>query len=359
MGKIVTKDRRKVYILDDLEKKKADAAFAERPDIIWIVQQVWKDASLDGRSMQGKALAEYFAAENKEYKTTKYEKSAETLTDEQVELLTNEVFAPGKTALDIARFVLDDLNLKPLSVGHRLVQQWLKQNRPEIMHSSGEVSGKWTPPASVAKVVGLVNEHVGTNFKREELSEKIRRQMSALKNILCSKRFYIMINELLIREERDLVESSLVKHIWDKPDLTYDEENMYISVCMAYVDQVHARKRKDKLHQEVMNCTDKELSIKLNENLKTASDEVDKIGKSISETLKRVTEMRNKRIESGGGNSSTMISIVEAWQEEEERKRLLIQRRMRASLVSEEADKFENVEDFKARILGISKEEIV
>ena len=273
--------------------------------------------------------------------------------------MQNEVFAPGKTALEIAKFICDDPDLKPLSIGHRLVMQWLKSNRPEVLHQSGEATSKWTPPTNIAKTVALVNEHVQTNFKREEMSEKVRRQMSALKDTLSSKRFFIMINELRLKEERDLVESSLVRHIWDKPDLTYDEENMYVSVCMAYVDQVHARKRKDKLHQEVMNCNDKESSIKLNENLKTASDEVDKIAKGISETLKRVTEMRNKRIESGGGNSSTMIALVEAWQEEEERKRLLIQRKMRAALVSEEADKFESVDGFKARILGVSKEEII
>jgi hypothetical protein len=72
MGEFLTHGRRKVYVLDDKEKKKADALFKERPDIMWIVQQLWNDVSIDGRSAQGKAVTEYLSSNGKQHKTTKF-----------------------------------------------------------------------------------------------------------------------------------------------------------------------------------------------------------------------------------------------------------------------------------------------
>ena len=64
----------------------------------------------------------------------------------------------------------------------------------------------------------------------------------------------------------------------------------------------------------------------------------------------------------GAGKTSIIRSIaalVEAFQEKEERDRMILMAEMQNKLVEDEANRLETMDEYKARILGISKKELL
>ncbi len=57
-----------------------------------------------------------------------------------------------------------------------------------------------------------------------------------------------MINSYITRQNRDLFESDYIRNTWDKPDLTSDELNLYVNVCMDYVNIKEIEQQKQKLN---------------------------------------------------------------------------------------------------------------
>ena len=89
-----------------------------------------------------------------------------------------------------------------------------------------------------------------SNTKQKKMCEK-------LLFYLKSPRFVHFINQYSTIADRDLFESEFVRTVWDKPDLTNDELNLYITVCTNYVRQKHIQQRIDRLNN-MLNDTDNE-----------------------------------------------------------------------------------------------------
>jgi hypothetical protein len=57
--------------------------------------------------------------------------------------------------------------------------------------------------------------------------------------------------------------------------------------------------------------------------------------------------------------NASVLALVQLFQEEEERNLMIKMADMQNSAVEEEADKIEQMTDWKARVLGISRQEII
>ena len=68
---------------------------------------------------------------------------------------------------------------------------------------------------------------------------------------------------------------------------------------------------------------------------------------------------RSKRISLQREQYASILSLVQIFQDEEERKRMVMIAEMQKAVVSEEADRMEGMADWKARILGVGKNEIL
>ena len=67
----------------------------------------------------------------------------------------------------------------------------------------------------------------------------------------------------------------------------------------------------------------------------------------------RAERLKNRRVE-----NATILSLVRSFQVEEERKRMIELAEMQKKLVEEEVERLDNMESWKARVLGISKENL-
>ena len=348
--------------LTNEQKTQITREFSRNPDLKHITQIVFQDDSLDGRSKEGRAVRSFLINNNLTFTTTLVPKVEEIDLDaEQKEFLMSRNVERGMNALEITRLTFKDREIQPLSQQHRTVMEFLRRYRPEIVDDNEMITNdKWSPPKSLSRAIKKVNDWAGQNLEEIEIQTKQKRMMEKLLFYLKSPRFVHFINQYSTVGDRDLFESEFVRTVWDKPDLTNDELNLYITVCTNYVRQKHIQQRIDKLNT-MLNDTDNErdLTMRLTEIIKATSDELNQCEKRIESLTKDLNGSRQARLKAKGEQNGSIAALVEAFQEREERDRMIMMVEMQTKLIEEEADRLESMDDYKARILGISKREIL
>ena len=348
--------------LTDKQKTQIQEEFVKNPDLRHITQIVFEDDSLDGRSKEGRAVRAFLINNNLEFNTTTPQKVEEIdLTTEQKEFLMSDNIERGMNALEATRLAFRDREIQPLSQQHRMVMEFLRSYRPEIVDDNDMItSDKWTPPKSLSRAIKKVNDWAGQAFDEISIQTKQKKMCERLLFYLKSPRFVHFINQYSTIADRDLFESEFVRTVWDKPDLTNDELNLYITVCTNYVRQKHIQQRIDRLNN-MLNDTENErdITLRLTELIKATSDELNQCEKRIESLTKDLNGSRQARLKARGEQNGSIAALVEAFQEKEERDRMIMMAEMQNKLIEEEADRLESMDDYKARILGISKKEIL
>ena len=348
--------------LTEEQKGQIQDEFEKNPDLKHITQKVFGDDSLDGRSKEGRAVRAFLANANMEYTTSLVERVEEIeLTKEQKEFLMSDNVERGMNALEAARLAFKDREIQPLSQSHRSVMDFLRTYRPEIVDENDMLTNdKWSPPKSLSRAIKKVNDWAGANFDELTIQIKQRKMCERLLFYLKSPRFVHFINQYSVVADRDLFESEFVRTVWDKPDLTNDELNLYITVCTNYVRQKHIQQRIDKLNA-LLNDSDNErdITMRLTEIIKATSEELNQCEKRIESLTKDLNGSRQARLKAKGEQTGSITALVEAFQEKEERDRMILMAEMQNKLVEEEADRLETMDEYKARVLGISKQELL
>ena len=156
------------------------------------------------------------------------------------------------------------------------------------------------------------------------------------------------------------MKAEFIRATWDKPDLTSDEVNLYINVCIDYVNLMNIQKAVDKLNYMFEQCEDqRDMTVRLAELLKTKSEEYNQCEKRMESLITRLNGDRAKRVQNKQHQNASILNLVQLFQEEEERNVMIKIAEMQKQLVSEEADELESMPDWKARVLGLRKEDVI
>lgn len=336
--------------------------FEKTPDLMTITKTVFQDETLDGRSHQGRAVKKFLSSLNLDYKTcveSSQEIKKEELTPEQKEFLLSDNIETGVTALDAARLCFKDRSIQSLSSKHRIVMDFLKENRPDLTEEQ-PVTEKWLAPKSLSRAIKKVNDWAGGNFDEITMPTKQKRCCEKLLLYLQSVRFRETINQFSTYSDRELFESEFVRVTWDKPDLTVDEQNLYVNMCSNYVRLKHIQRRLDKLNGLLNEAEgQQDMTIRLTELVKATSEELNQCEKRIEALAKDLNGSRQNRLKEKGESGGSILALVEAFQEKEERDRMILMAQLQTKLIEEEADRLESMDELKARILGISKHELL
>ena len=349
------------FELSDEIKAEILREFQTTPDLMELTRKIFKDESLDGRCVQGRAIRKFLAHQNLNYETTFVEKVDEIkLTEEQRAFLMSENLEAGSNALEITRLVFNDTTIASLSAKHRTVNAFLRRFRPEIVSDDIVVGETWVPPKALSRAIKKVNDWVGTNYDEVTMPTKQKRMCERLIIYLRSPRFGNIINQYARSSDRDLFESEFVRIVWDKPDLTIDELNNYITVCANYIRQKHIQQRMDKLSAILsgIDNDERDITMRLTEIIKATSEELNQCEKRIETMIKDLNGSRQGRLKDKGEQSGNILALVEAFQDKEERDKMLKMAQLKNKLIEDEADRLESMDEFKARILGISKYEL-
>ena len=156
------------------QKTQIQEEFVEHPDLRHITRIVFKDDSLDGRSKEGRAVRAFLIKNNLEFNTTTPQRVEEIdLATKQKEFLMSDNIERGMNALEATRLVFRDREIQPLSQQHRIVMEFLRSYRPEIVDDNDMITNdKWSSPKSISRAIKKVNDWAGQTFDEISIQTK-------------------------------------------------------------------------------------------------------------------------------------------------------------------------------------------
>ena len=343
------------------QKKFIDDNYRDICNLNELTCAAFMSEELDGRSKEGRAVRAYMAEKDYKYNTTKAKKVAPVkLTGDQKEFILENLDA-GMKAFDIAQLLFKDKSITPLSKEAIEVATFIKKHSPENVHPSDTAAGvSYVPPRTFDEALKKTNQNTNQKLSVEKMQAQTKKGIEALVRFMNSPRLILTINNYSNKRDRTLFEAEFVRATWDKSDLTSDEVNLYINVCIDYVNLMNIQKAVDKLNYMFDECEDqRDMTVRLAELLKTKSEEYNQCEKRMESLITRLNGDRAKRVQNRQATHASMINLVEMFQEEEERKIMLKIAEMQRKLVREEASNIESMPDWKARVLGVRKEDVI
>jgi len=325
----------------------------------------FKDPNLDGRSKQGRAIKKFLASKKFVPKPAYLKRVPDVpLSDQQKEFIRDNV-KKGCNALDMARDIFGDASIAQLSKEHRTVDAYIKSL--ESSELAGQkpaflASEDYSPPKTIEGSIQRVNKFNHAPIEKEKLTVPQKKGIEYLTNHLNSPRFLRTINQMIEQRDRDSFESEFIRHIWDKPDLTAEEINLYINLCNDYIMMFKIQAQIEALDnrlREVLNDSNGEVTMRLTEAISVKTKEYDACFQRHKQLIADLTGKRSDRMKKSIQDNSSMLAIIQAWKSEEERILSIRMAQAKEAEAADEVKRLETMEEWKARILGIGRAEAV
>lgn len=329
-------------------------------DLNELTQKCFKNDKLDGRTRQGKLIAALLIRNNIKYSTTKNIKVDRiVLTDSQKEFIIDYA-KDGLTSFQIAELIFPNREIKNLGIEQRTVLEHIRSVNPDFVPSkeSGLLS-TYTPPKSVGRIIGKIYDATGTTLEEFKMPRAQKFCVERLIVNLSNSRFVKIMNNYTSKEDRDLFQEEFIRLTWDKPDLSADEINLYLNVCKEIINLDVITRHMNKLNDLFEDAEEQnEMSIRLAEIIKTKSAEYHQCETRIENLTRKLQGDRSKRMENKQKENHSILAIIQAFQDDDERKNMINIAEMQKRLVEDEANRLEGMSEFKARILGLAKEDV-
>ena len=95
------------------------------------------------------------------------------------------------------------------------------------------------------------------------------------------------------------------------------------------------------------------------ESISTAQTEYNQCVNRQQKLLESLKEKRSDRLKKQIADNASILNLVEMWKEEESRKKMIQLAEMRKEAVKDEITKLGTMDEVKARIMGISEDEVL
>jgi len=263
--------------------------------------------------------------------------------------------------LEIARIVFSSRDVRPLSAEQRAVLTEIRTVNPDILPSqdSGALSS-YISPKSPSRIIKKINDATGIGLEESKINRQKQVCVEKLMVNLSNSRFLKIINNYLNTEDRVLFEHEFIRLTWDKPDLTADEINLYLNACKEVINLEVISTHLNKLNNMFDEADEQqEMSIRLAEIIKAKSSEYHQCETRIENLTKKLQGDRGERMKKMHKENASFLSIVQLFQEEEERKTMVRIAEMQKEAVKTEAERLEGMAEWKARVLGIGKQDVL
>lgn len=330
-------------------------------DLIELTRQTFNNEKLDGRTKEGRAVRKFLVDNNLKYKTTEKEKREEIeFSQEQREFII-QYAKEGMSAYEISKVLFPEVNVTNLSKEVLEIAKFIEDIDFKLLHpNESAMNAQYFAPKSISRVLKKVNEYCQQELIEKELTRNDLDNLESTLRFLAAPRFIQVINTYSAMDDRTLFEAEYIRSVWDKPDLTSDELNLYINVCMDYIHLKNISRAIDKLNRMFEDCEDQQdMTVRLAELLKTKSEEYNQCEKRQETLIARLNGDRKERIKNKHKDNASILSLVRVFQNENDRQRMVDMAEKQKLLIEQEAANLENMDIWKARVLGISKEDVI
>ncbi len=348
--------------LTDQQTAEIRRVYQKTSDLNEITREVFQNPAIDGRSKEGRLVRAYMIQAGLKFKTARRVKQEGIeFSEQQIQFITDQANT-GLSSLAIAELLFPQKEVKPLSLEQRAVHSVIKEINPDYSPSQDSDVGlrSYVAPKSTSRIIAKINDATGNELVEEKINRQIKICVERLGVNLNNSRFLKIVNNYTSKEDRELFEQEFIRLTWDKPDLTADELNLYMNVCKEIVNLEVISKHLHKLNDMFDVANDQqEMSVRLAEIIKAKSSEYNQCETRIENLTKKLQGDSSARITSKQKENASLLSLVQFFQDEEERINMVKIAEMQKALVKEEAERLEGMAEWKARILGISQDDVI
>lgn len=332
--------------------------------LIDMVRKVFNNESLEGRTREGRAVREYMQSKNYQYAITTPKSRADfhvEFTSEMDEFIINNV--AHMKPHEIAQILFNNNKLIHTTKEAIAVTERIKQIAPTLIDESDDFTEKeYLPPKTLKGALLKVNAARLENVTEDKLTNKEIKCLEKLLEYLNSPRYISVISAIKNKKERRLFEHEFVLATWNKPDLSFEEIGLYIDLVNERILQIRIQETSAKLDmmlKNIVNDGDGKTSMALAETIGKKNDEYDRSIKRAKDLSESLTGKRSERQKNKHENNRSLVALVEQFQDKQNRKEMLKIAEIRKKAVSDEIKRLTAIDEWKARVFGISEEEIL
>jgi hypothetical protein len=334
------------------------------PSLQELTQKVFPDIpNIDGRSLYGKAVKKFLASRDLKVKTkSEYTpKDRVEFTQEQKDFITNN--ATMMTPVDLARSLFNNYTLSNLSIEARSVEEYLNTLPKQVraVQTEEEQQGDYKPPKNQERAMVRVNKYVLDGIDKDKITARQKKELNSLISYLHTYRFLHQIGTYLDSVDRDLFESSFIRYTYDKSDLTQEEVDQYIVLATEVVISSNIQETIQTLQEQINMEMDsgQKIPMTLVEAVTSARTEYNQCVGRQQKLLNDLKVKRSERMQKQVKENASILNLVQMWKDEDTRKEMIKMAEMRREVLKGEIGRLSSMDDVKARIFGLTEEEVL
>lgn len=328
------------------------------PSVSELIKLVFHKDNLDGRSAEGIVIRKFLSDKCLNNKV----KDVPTLTEDDKEFIKNNY--DKMTGPQMSRIIFKN---KDLLAGHpetRLVLAYKNSLDPSLTYKDEKILKEFKAPQKDEQVIKLVNSIVLNGFNPDKVDGATKKCLISCVAYFNNERFLTDIERYQEPNERKMFINNFIRHVYDKPDLTQQDLDIMILFSKEVIEEKRIEDQMALLrkNQEVKDGDeeiDTKMSMSLVEMINNCTNNLNKSKKVQSDLLKEINEKRSDRLKKERSNTSSLLNLVAEWIDEENRLKIIKLAEERKAVLGDEIDKMSDLDDFKARILGVNKEELL
>ena len=358
MSKAKLSDEQKQLILDEWNSRPDNP-----PSLLELVKSAFpKLEEADGRSKEGRAVKAFLASRKLKARGAQdYQaKGVLELSEEQEEYIINN--ASLSKPVEMARVLFKDNKITNLHQETRTIIDFLKTANVKVYTDTvQDVVVEYRAPNTFFATLTLVNKYIHVKLNKDKLMASQRKELDAMTGYLHTYRFLHQINTYAGQTDRDLFESSFVRYTNDKADLTQEEVDQYIVLCTEVVISSSIQGTIQMLQRQIDDqmVNGDRIPMTIIEASNTARTEYNQCVQRQQKLLNDLKVKRSDRLSKQIKENASILNLVQLWKEEDSRKKLIKLGEIRKKALSDEISNLSSMDEVKARILGLSDDEVL
>lgn len=326
-------------------------------------------SDFDGRTNEAKAIKRFLAGRQLRARGTHESPPSKTskiaFTDTQLEFIRNH--STLLSPLEITQSLFSNPNLTALSAEARAIRAYLEEVSPEtikVTKSASEhrdVTDLYRPPKTMNELINRINEYIAEKFDIAKLNPRQKHNLNCLIHYLKVHRFQMVMNEFVDERDREMMESSFIRWLYDKGDLTEEEIDLYINWVLDIVNHSKMYRELNKLiafRDSVME-EKKVMSKPLVDQINKLYEEIDANQKRQKTAQNDLSGKRRDRVANAGNHKQSVVQLIEAFKDHKKRELILQFAESRKKTVKNEMDRLDTMDDLKFELFGATKEELL
>lgn len=332
------------------------APSTEPPSLIFLVEKAWGEG-VDPRSKKGRLVRDFLATRKLKPRLARQEGKEIELSETDKLYIKNN--CATMKAVEIARVLFANASLTNLHSEARAVAKYLQTLTVPKIADDNVALEDYKPPITVPQTIARINTYIRDEIEESKLTGKQRKDLKALMGYLHTYRFQHQINSFAATNDRALFESEFIRCTYDKHDLTEEEVDQYIMYATEVVmskNILHRIATLENIQDEEMD-ENKKMNMAIVEAVKTLRQDYKASIKTQNDLLSALKVKRSERLSTAQKDNASILNLVQLWKEEENRKDMIRIAQKRQVKLSDDIDRINSMDELKAKIMGISKDE--